>query len=60
MVEIDFFEDLSEKDKVLAMVQAKIEILIHEAENAPEWKATSALRCLAKEIEEELSSDRTL
>lgn len=54
MDEIDFFEDLSEKDKALAMVLAKIEILIHEAEDAPEWKATSALRCLKREIEEEL------
>lgn len=50
--EIDFFDDLSDVEKLQADVLAKIEILIHEAEEYPEWRANQALRCLRKELTE--------
>lgn len=48
--EVDFFKSLSEREKTLLEVGAKIEILLHEAEENPDWKAVNALRCLYKEL----------
>lgn len=50
--EMDFFDDLSDAEKLQADVLAKIELLIHEAEECPEWRAKQALRCLRKELME--------
>lgn len=50
--EMDLFDDLSDAEKLQADVLAKIEILIHEAEECPEWRAKQALRCLRKELME--------
>ena len=48
--EKDFFDDLSDSEKLQADVLAKIEMLIHEAEECPEWSAKQALRFLRKEL----------
>ena len=50
--EMDLFDDLSDAEKLQADVFAKIEMLIHEAEECPEWKAEQALRFLRKELME--------
>lgn len=51
-------DDLSDDEKLQADVLAKIETLIHEAEECPEWKAQQALRCLRKELMEKLGLGR--
>lgn len=50
--EKDFFDDLSDAEKLQVDVLAKIDMLIHEAEERPEWRAKQALRCLRKELME--------
>ena len=48
----DLFDDLSESEKLQTDVMAKIEMLLHEAEECPEWRAKQALRCLRLELRE--------
>ena len=50
--EMDLFDDLSDAEKLQVDVLAKIDMLIHEAEECPEWGAKQALRCLRKELME--------